>query len=271
MAVRAARGTPKIKRGTAEPISALDRYNKKRNFGVTPEPTGGPKPRSKKSQPLHFVIQKHWARRLHYDFRLELDGVLLSWAVPKGPSYDPNEKRIAIHLEDHPLAYADFEGEIPPKQYGAGSVIVWDRGTWTPVGEPRDGMAAGKLVFDLNGQKLAGRWELVRIAKPGDKSEQWILFKKRDAWARPLSEFDVLAALPDSVIGKPLSALNEESPPPVDEDLDTAVQRAPLARLPAKLEPQLATPSPTLPSGTGWIIETKFDGYRLLARIDDAG
>ncbi|GLC91865.1 ATP-dependent DNA ligase [Cupriavidus sp. TA19] len=218
---------------------------------------------------MRFVVQKHWARRLHYDFRLELDGVLLSWAVPKGPSYDPAEKRIAIHVEDHPLDYADFEGEIPPKQYGAGAVIVWDRGTWAPVGDAHDGMAAGKLVFDLSGEKLAGRWELVRIARPGDKSEQWILFKKRDAWARPLSEFDVLAALPDSVIARPLGALNA-SGPGVVEDAAEAIRHAPRAPLPARLTPQLATPSPTLPDGAGWIIETKFDGYRILARIDDA-
>ncbi|WP_304413095.1 DNA polymerase ligase N-terminal domain-containing protein, partial [Cupriavidus sp. amp6] len=261
------------RRETASP-SALERYEQKRDFSITPEPAVG-RQRRKKQAPLSFVIQKHWARRLHYDFRLELDGVLLSWAVPKGPSYDPAEKRIAVHVEDHPLDYASFEGDIPPKQYGAGSVIVWDRGTWVPIGDPREGMAAGKLLFDLHGEKLAGRWELVRIAKPGDKSEQWILFKKRDAWARPLSEFDVLAALPDSVIAKPLGALNAEdgaknSVAVLDEDPAAAVKRAPRAVLPAKLAPQLATLSPTLPSGSGWIIETKFDGYRILARIADA-
>lgn len=265
---------PRAKRRESAPSPALERYEQKRDFSITPEPAGT-RQRRKKPARLSFVIQKHWARRLHYDFRLELDGVLLSWAVPKGPSYDPAEKRIAVHVEDHPLDYAGFEGDIPPKQYGAGSVIVWDRGTWVPVGNPREGMAAGKLLFDLHGEKLAGRWELVRIAKPGDKSEQWILFKKRDAWARPLSEFDVLTALPDSVIAKPLGALNAEdvakgSAAVLDEDPASAVKRAPRAPLPAKLEPQLATLSPTLPTGTGWIIENKFDGYRMLARISDA-
>jgi len=264
----------RTKRRETAPSPALDRYEQKRDFSITPESAPG-RQRRKKPARLSFVIQKHWARRLHYDFRLELDGVLLSWAVPKGPSYDPAEKRIAVHVEDHPLDYASFEGDIPPKQYGAGSVIVWDRGTWVPVGDPREGMAAGKLLFDLHGEKLAGRWELVRIAKPGDKSEQWILFKKRDAWARPLSEFDVLTALPDSVIAKPLGAINaadgaKESIAVLDDDPATAVKRAPRARLPAKLAPQLATLSPTLPPGTGWIIETKFDGYRILARISDA-
>lgn len=264
----------RAKRRETAPSPALERFDKKRDFSITPEPAGRRR-RRKKPARLSFVIQKHWARRLHYDFRLELDGVLLSWAVPKGPSYDPAEKRIAVHVEDHPLDYAGFEGDIPPKQYGAGSVIVWDRGTWVPVGDPREGMAAGKLLFDLHGEKLAGRWELVRIAKPGDKSEQWILFKKRDAWARPLSEFDVLTALPDSVIAKPLGALNAEdgANEPVavlDEDPVSAIKRAPRAPLPAKLEPQLATLSLTLPTGAGWIIETKFDGYRILARISDA-
>ncbi|MGY2492950.1 DNA polymerase ligase N-terminal domain-containing protein, partial [Cupriavidus sp. CP313] len=240
-----------------------------RNFSVTSEPAGT-RQRRKKAEQLRFVIQKHWARRLHYDFRLELDGVLLSWAVPKGPSYDPSEKRIAVHVEDHPLDYANFEGEIPAKQYGAGSVIVWDRGTWEPIGDPREGMAAGKLLFDLYGEKLAGRWGLVRIAKPGDRSEQWILFKKRDAWARPLVEFDVLAALPDSVIAKPLGALTQASQGSTEMASDTAITDAPLAPLPAKLGPQLANPAPALPTGTGWVIETKFDGYRILARIENA-
>ena len=142
------------------------------------------------------MIQKHAATRLHDDFRLEFDGVLWSWAVPKGPSFDPAEKRMAVHVEDHPVSYGSFEGTIPPKQYGAGTVIVWDRGTWEPEGDPRVGMAAGKLVFRLHGEKLAGLWELVRIAKPGDKQDAWMLFKKKDAWARPVAEYDVIAALP---------------------------------------------------------------------------
>ncbi len=158
---------------------------------------------------MRFVVQKHWARRLHYDFRLELDGVLLSWAVPKGPSFDPADKRIAIHVEDHPVDYAEFEGTIPPKQYGAGSVIVWDNGTWEPVGDAQASMAKGKLEFALHGQKLAGRWELVRISKPGDADDQWMLFKKRDQWAKPHAEFDVISALPDSVITHPLGPVED--------------------------------------------------------------
>src|SRR5216110_3736538 len=223
----------------------LERYRQKRNFRVTPEPEGGIKKRI--NAPLRFVIQKHWASRLHYDFRLELDGVLLSWAVPKGPSFDPQEKRMAIHVEDHPVDYGGFEGTIPPRQYGAGTVIVWDRGTWEPVGDPRDGIAKGKLLFKLHGDKLAGLWELVRIAKPGDKQEPWMLFKKRDAWARPLADYDVIAALPDSVVEKPLGLLEEREPrggaPVVRHDEPVAGDVAELpgavkAALPATLSPQ---------------------------------
>jgi bifunctional non-homologous end joining protein LigD len=190
---------------TAETTS-LHRYQKKRNFDVTPEPP--PRPAANGGK-LGFAIQKHWARRLHYDLRLELDGVLLSWAVPKGPSYDPKEKRIAIHVEDHPVDYAGFEGTIPEKQYGAGTVIVWDQGTWEPVGDPHAGLKEGKIVFRLHGQKLAGLWELVKIAKPGDKQDAWMLFKKRDEWARPLDEYDVIQALPDSIATAPLGLVEE--------------------------------------------------------------
>ena len=197
----------------------LARYHAKRDFGVTSEPSGQAAAPAKKAarkqaaaKPLSFVVQKHWASRLHYDFRLELGGVLLSWAVPKGPSFDPSKMQMAVHVEDHPLDYASFEGTIPPKQYGAGKVIVWDRGTWEPVGDPEEGMAKGKLLFRLHGDKLAGLWELVRIAKPGDKQDPWMLFKKRDEWARPLAEYDVIAALPDSVVTKPIGRVEEREP-----------------------------------------------------------
>ena len=254
----------------------LSGYQKKRDFNITPEPAPQAAPSTAEQEDLAFVIQKHWASRLHYDFRLELDGALISWAVPKGPSYDPKEKRMAIHVEDHPVSYADFEGTIPPKQYGAGAVIVWDRGTWEPVEDPHDGMKAGKLIFRLHGEKLAGLWELVRISKPEDKQDQWMLFKKRDEWAQPLAQYDVIKALPDSVIDKPLGLVEEREPKPKPRtqplpeakpeiDLSLAVTAA----LPAKLEPQLATLAASLPRDDGWIVETKFEGYRMLARIDN--
>src|SRR5579862_2515616 len=135
-------------------VDPLERYWRKRDFAVTSEPRGERKAGNSKA--LSFVIQKHAASRLHYDFRLELNGVLLSWAVPKGPSFDPADKRMAIHVEDHPLSYGSFEGTIPPKQYGAGTVIVWDNGTWEPVGDPREGLAKGKLLFNLHGQNRRG-------------------------------------------------------------------------------------------------------------------
>ena len=139
---------------------SLSQYWKKRDFNVTAEPKGEV---AKAGKALSFVIQKHAASRLHYDFRLELDGTLKSWAVPKGPSYDPRIRRMAVHVEDHPLSYASFEGVIPKGQYGAGTVIVWDRGTWVPLGDPRKGYREGKLKFEMHGEKMQGRWTLIRI------------------------------------------------------------------------------------------------------------
>ncbi|CAG9207530.1 3'-phosphoesterase / DNA ligase D / DNA repair polymerase [Paraburkholderia tropica] len=275
MAAGRRRLSPTTESKSADAPDPLSTYGGKRNFEVTPEPAGRRRRERRRKGALSFVIQKHWASHLHYDFRLEADGVLLSWAVPKGPCYDPKAKRMAVHVEDHPLDYASFEGTIPAKQYGAGDVIVWDRGTWEPVGDTAEGMASGKLVFRLHGEKLAGLWELVRISKPDSTQDQWILFKKRDEWARPLSEYDVLKALPDSVVTHPLGPVEEREPKiasapadhaaaPLAADLSAAA-RAPL---PEKIEPQLATLAPSLPGGGDWITETKLDGYRLLARIE---
>ncbi|KXV13080.1 ATP-dependent DNA ligase [Caballeronia megalochromosomata] len=252
----------------------LERYRNKRDFAATPEPSPSNASTANRTPPhgCSFVVQKHWASRLHYDFRLEHNGVLLSWAVPKGPCYDPAKKQMAVHVEDHPVDYASFEGTIPPKQYGAGTVIVWDRGTWESVGDADKGMQAGKLIFRLHGEKLAGLWELVRISKPGDKADQWMMFKKRDAWARPLAEYDVIKALPDSVIANPLGPVEEREPrtprSPRAEAPEIDLSAAVTASLPAKLEPQLATLAPLLPAGGEWIVESKLDGYRLLARVD---
>jgi bifunctional non-homologous end joining protein LigD len=234
----------------------LARYWAKRNFAVTSEPRGDV---AASGHELAFVVQKHHASRLHYDFRLEHNGVMLSWAVPKGPSYDPTDKRMAIHVEDHPLSYNSFEGTIPQKQYGAGTVIVWDHGTWEPTVDPLQGLKDGKLVFALHGHKLFGLWELVRIAKPGDKQEAWLLFKKRDRHARPRTEYDVVSALPDSVIAKPLKATTTSAAGP------TGAVKAPL---PPTLAPQLASLASAAPTSGAWAYEIKLDGYRLMTRID---
>ena len=236
----------------------LTRYWAKRNFAVTSEPRGGVEASGPE---LAFVVQKHHASRLHYDFRLEWGGVMWSWAVPKGPSFDPKDMRMAIHVEDHPISYNRFEGTIPRGQYGAGTVIVWDHGTWEPVVDPQQGLKDGKLVFTLHGHKLVGLWELVRIAKPGDKQDAWLLFKKRDRHAKPRSEYDVVSALPDSVIARPLKSTT----PTTGDAGPTGAVKAPL---PATLAPQLASLASAAPTSGAWAYEIKLDGYRLMARID---
>lgn len=165
----------------------LDSYHKKRRFGHTPEPEGGAE--ASPSGNL-YIIHKHAASHLHYDLRLELDGVLKSWAVPKGPSLKPSEKRLAVHVEDHPIEYGSFEGVIPQGEYGGGTVMVWDRGTWEPEGDPREGYARGDLKFRLHGEKLKGSWALARMKgrAGGEKGRNWLLIKKRDEAAISGSE-----------------------------------------------------------------------------------
>lgn len=172
---------------------ALEIYRKKRQFGVTPEPRGRPGRRGGSS----YVIQKHAARRLHYDLRLELDGVMKSWAVTRGPSLDPGEKRLAVHVEDHPIDYNSFEGTIPAGEYGGGTVMIWDRGHWVPEGDPHKGYAKGHLLFDLDGAKLHGRWHLVRMQRRGnDRHENWLLIKGKDDEARSGRDADILEQEP---------------------------------------------------------------------------
>ncbi|HEX5872495.1 MAG TPA: DNA polymerase ligase N-terminal domain-containing protein, partial [Longimicrobium sp.] len=164
----------------------LDEYKRKRDFRVTAEPEGHVHPQG---DVLSFCIQKHAASHLHYDFRLELDGVLKSWAVPKGPSLDPSIKRLAVHVEDHPIEYGVFEGIIPKKEYGGGTVMLWDRGTWTPDDDPHKGYRKGHLRFHLQGERLRGGWHLVRSRRGEEgQKEQWLLFKDGDEVARPESE-----------------------------------------------------------------------------------
>ncbi len=236
----------------------LRRYQAKRNFAVTSEPAKGGETGP---EALTFVVQKHWARRLHYDFRLELGGTMKSWAIPKGPSLDWKHKRMAVHVEDHPIAYTLFEGTIPPKQYGAGKVMIWDNGTWHPLGDPHKGYLEGHLKFELLGHKLQGRWVLVRIRGKSAHQDPWLLIKEKDEFARPSTEFSVLDERPDRVKLPPAPAPARSALPP----------QATRTRLSAKLAPQLAMLADGLPPDPeNWIYEIKFDGYRLLARIDGA-
>ncbi len=263
----------------------MSEYNRKRNFTITSEPREEPAKKARKAPgSLRFVIQKHDASHLHYDFRLELDGTLKSWAIPKGPSLDPQDKRLAVHVEDHPLGYASFEGSIPEGQYGAGEVIVWDQGVWQPHGDPQQSYKSGKLKFALIGEKLTGEWALVRtrLKGSGDK-EQWLLIKERDEVARPASEYKVVEALPNSVItgagvgqgkaGKKTAAKTSATAKP-SHGKATTVKAAKQAAnqvhtaIPDTLSPQLATLVTEAPSGD-WVYEIKFDGYRMMARIKE--
>jgi len=181
---------------------SLKEYRRRRRFAVTAEPSGHKSSRARSSRPLVYVTQKHRATQLHYDFRLEWNGVLLSWAVPKGPSLDPSVKRLAMPTEDHPREYADFEGTIPEGEYGAGTVMVWDRGTWSA--EETDVAASlrnGELKFTLNGTKLKGSWVLVRTRRSSSGRPSWLLIKHRDAFA---SRRDITAEEPRSAVSKRL-------------------------------------------------------------------
>ncbi len=248
---------------------ALKTYRDKRNFDLTPEPAAGG---AANEQARAFVVQKHWATRLHYDFRLELGGTMKSWAVPKGPSFDPADKRMAVHVEDHPISYNSFEGTIPPKQYGAGRVIVWDKGVWLPLEDPYEGWRQGRLKFELRGHKLHGRWTLVRIKNRRDeRQEPWLLIKERDDHARPAGEYSVVDALPDSVKhlpDRPAALVEAAAPAPAAAAAGPPDGARPAA-LPATLQPQLATLVAEPPGDAGrWVFEIKFDGYRMLARAE---
>jgi bifunctional non-homologous end joining protein LigD len=175
---------------------SLEVYHRKRKFDLTPEPRG----RLSRRKNNQYVIQKHAARRLHYDLRLELDGVMKSWAVTKGPSLVPGSKRLAVQVEDHPIDYNTFEGTIPKGAYGAGTVLVWDRGRWFPEGDPHQGLKKGRLAFRLEGEKLKGGWYLVRMrGKPNETTKNWLLIKAHDQWGTP-KDPDILKQSPRSVV-----------------------------------------------------------------------
>jgi bifunctional non-homologous end joining protein LigD len=265
---------------------ALEDYKKKRDFSRTPEPPGDARPAGGSS----YCIQKHAASRLHYDFRLELDGVLLSWAVPKGPSFDPRDKRLAMRVEDHPVEYGSFEGVIPEGEYGAGAVVLWDRGTWTPAVDPGLALKKGELKFQLNGEKLVGKWALVRIK--GDDPKAWLLVKDRDEHARTSTELDVVSARPESVLsGRGLAEVAAERDRLWHSKVVRAGQKAEPAGpaegmgggrlrladlagsvrgpLPRTQPLALATVVETPPEGDEWLHEIKHDGYRIVARIEE--
>src|SRR5258706_222055 len=185
----------------------LREYHKKRDFSLTSEPRGKEAGREGRS----YVIQKHAASHLHYDFRLELEGVLKSWAVPKGPSLDPSDKRLAMETEDHPVDYGSFEGIIPAGQYGGGTVVLWDRGTWTPIEDPHKGYRAGRLKFLLNGEKLHGLWTLVKTKGRDGRDRSWLLFKDKDEFSKPAARFSVVEKRPESVAtGRTLEEIAKE-------------------------------------------------------------
>ncbi len=225
-------------------MASLKHYREKRDFKATPEPSGRATRRGKGTKALTFVVQKHAAKRLHYDFRLEHDGVLWSWAIPKGPSLDPKDRRLAVRTEDHPLDYGGFEGTIPMGHYGAGKVEIWDRGTWQPEGDPRTDIAKGHLRFSLAGKRLKGRFHLERLRDSAGAKSNWLLIKGRDDRAEGVEH------APGEV------APAARSPRPW--------QRHGKRRDDSAATVQLATLVSTPPAGEDWIHETKLDGYRAL-------
>jgi bifunctional non-homologous end joining protein LigD len=267
-------------------MTSLAKYRELRDFERTAEPRG--KVLERRSGALSFVVQKHDARNLHYDFRLELDGVLLSWAVPKGPSLDPSVKRLAMEVEAHPLDYRDFEGIIPKGEYGGGTVMVWDRGTWIPEGDPQQGLAKGHLSFTLQGQKLRGAWHLVRTKRQADDGhgghdgKGWLLFKSRDDAARDDGDRLLREAPQSALSGRSLEQI--AAAPDAEWTRDEGARpkrrrrspggrsvngaRAGGSKLPRLIEPELATLVDSAPTGDEWIHEIKFDGYRVMARIE---
>ena len=240
-------------------VDPLSTYRTKRSVEGTPEPSGvvGQEPGSL------FVVHKHAARRLHYDLRLEMEGVLRSWAVPKGPSFDQQDKRLAVHVEDHPVEYGDFEGRIPEGNYGAGSVIIWDRGVWVPLEDPLEGLEKGKLLFELRGYKLKGAWTLVKIKK---SQKDWLLIKERDAYTVPggaeVPEESVMSGL----LVEDLAAGRDPAEPIVQELEQLG---APRSRVdPSSIEVMLAETSEEAFTKPGWVFELKLDGYRIIAGQD---
>ena len=281
----------------------LERYRSMRDFGITSEPRGETKKRNRSDNlPLHpFVVQKHAATRLHYDFRLGWNGVLKSWAVAKGPSYFPGDKRLAVEVEDHPMEYGGFEGTIPKGQYGGGTVMIWDHGEWKGLGNVEQGLKKGNLKFELFGTKLRGKWALVRLKKkPDDHSDKpnWLLFKEHDEWAQPEGAPAITELAPDSAITNRtleqiaqskdhvwdskqglLTSSREDKSQPVAramkiakaKNLGRSLSKAPPEVFPGFVQPQLAQAGNRAPTGSEWIHELKLDGYRVQIHIASKG
>jgi bifunctional non-homologous end joining protein LigD len=287
----AARKSPKPAppraRATRDRPGQLAKYKSKRQFDQTPEPG----PEVGRGEGNCFVVQKHAARRLHYDFRLELDGVLKSWAVTRGPSIDPADRRLAVHVEDHPLAYGSFEGTIPGGQYGAGTVMVWDQGTWEPIGDGHKGYAEGKLKFVLHGQHLKGGWTLVRMRGRSQEGgrDNWLLIKERDQFALPGNGDSLVEQVDKSALSRKTMEQLERSggqwissrPANTRDAAARSKKRAAAGRAPTRgarrgalenfVPPQLATPVARPPNGEAWVHEIKLDGYRIYCRRDARG
>src|SRR5258708_3805438 len=238
---------------------SLASYRAKRPPDTSPEPVGSVSPVPGNL----FVVHKHAARQLHFDLRLEMDGVLRSWAVPKGPSYDTTDKRLAVKVEDHPLEYGDFEGVIPAGNYGAGGVIVWDRGQWVPLEPWREGMEKGKLLFELKGYKLHGRWTLVKIKK---SERDWLQIKERDAYMTAPGEAD---AFPEESVLSGLTVEEIKSGENPDAQIIEALEadeKAVRVRVdPKSVEAMHCETEDKAFTRDGWIFELKLDGYRLIA------
>ena len=263
--------------------SSLSTYNAKRDFKLTAEPAGK---LERSATGNRFIVQKHDATRLHWDFRIEADGVLKSWAVTKGPSPDPAIKRLAVRTEDHPLAYAEFEGSIPKGEYGGGTVMMWDRGTWAPVpGKSWKYIDKGHLHFTLQGERMKGEWLLIRLKpRPGEKRENWLLRKIEDGYeadgdplvereltsvltGRSMAEIAADAGGSHSLAGKKGKAFAAEMTSAAKHNAAKAPKpkrKAKSAAKPKFRSPQLATLVDAVPAGNGWMHEIKFDGYRAL-------
>src|SRR5436190_8676703 len=245
----------------------IETYNRKRDFSKTKEPRG----RKLKGKGDSFVVQKHDASRLHWDFRLELDGVLKSWAVPKGPSLDPDDKRLAVRTEDHPLDYGNFEGVIPQGEYGGGTVMLWDQGSWIPEPgkDPSKTIEEGHLHFTLEGERMKGEWVMFRLkGRPGDRQEPWMLKKVDDEYAKPgegeaLVEQCVTSVTTDRSMAEIAAGADVWKSNRGGQKGGRAKRKAGIG--PPPLEPpQLATLVDAVPSGNDWLHEFKYDGYRLL-------